>query len=67
MAVSTDSTDQMPVVKSLADFDPESGSALERLIFNNRLIVVLSCAVITLLLVLGAAMKLTLNATLVTH
>ncbi|RJF98212.1 efflux RND transporter permease subunit [Noviherbaspirillum saxi] len=62
MAVSTDLTDRMPVVRSLEDFDQKSGSALERLIFNHRLIVMIVCAVITLLLAAGAAMKLTLNA-----
>ena len=62
MAVSTDMTDRMPVVRTLADFDSKSGNSLERLIFNNRLAVVIACTIITLLLALGAAMKLTLNA-----
>ncbi|RJG03006.1 efflux RND transporter permease subunit [Noviherbaspirillum sedimenti] len=62
MAVSTDLMDRMPVVRSLEDFDPKSGNALERLIFNHRLSVMIACAVITLLLAAGAAMKLTLNA-----
>ncbi|WP_449100330.1 efflux RND transporter permease subunit [Pseudomonas veronii] len=49
------------VVKNLADFDHKSGALLERVIFNNRLIVVLICALITL--VLGyQATKLELNA-----
>jgi hypothetical protein len=54
--------DRMPVVRSLSDFDSKSGSTLERLIFNHRLAVVIGCALITLLLALGAAMKLSLNA-----
>ncbi|MFN3986767.1 MAG: efflux RND transporter permease subunit [Rhodocyclaceae bacterium] len=31
-----------------ADFDPRSGSWLERLLFNNRLLVILVCALVTL-------------------
>jgi uncharacterized protein len=62
MAVGTDSLEQMPVVRDLADFDPNSGSRLERLIFNNRLAVVAVCAVITVVLAVLAATKLTLNA-----
>ena len=45
-----------------SDFDPRSGSALERLIFNHRPAVVAACAVITLVLAALAAFKLTLNA-----
>jgi uncharacterized protein len=62
MAVPTDNLDRMPVVRSLSDFNPKSGTALERLIFNNRLAVVLVCAVVTLALAFVAASKLTLNA-----
>ena len=45
-----------------SDFDPRSGSALERLIFNHRPAVVAACAVITLVLVVVAAFKLALNS-----
>src|SRR5262247_2139341 len=62
MAIGTDSLDLMPVVRDLADFDPKSGSRLERLIFNNRLVVVAVCAAITVILAIVAATKLTLNA-----
>ncbi|MBI2277952.1 MAG: MMPL family transporter [Dechloromonas sp.] len=62
MAVATDLMDRMPIVRSLNDFNPKSGSVLERLIFNNRLAVVIACAVVTLVLLFGAATKLTLNA-----
>src|SRR5215510_4228601 len=62
MAIGTDSLDPMPVVRDLADFDPKSGSRLERLIFNNRLVVVAVCAAITVILAIVAATKLTLNA-----
>jgi predicted RND superfamily exporter protein len=43
-------------------FDPRSGSALERLIFNHRRFVVVACAFVTLVLGLVAASRLTLNA-----
>ena len=62
MAAATDSLDRMPVVGSLSDFNRKSGSALERLIFNNRLAVVIVCAVMTLALGWIAAAKLSLNA-----
>jgi uncharacterized protein len=44
-----------------ADFDPNSGSALERAVFNHRWLVIALCAVLTLLLGFSAA-RLTLNA-----
>src|SRR4051812_8459500 len=62
MGASVELMDRMPVIRQLSDFDPKSGSALERLIFNHRLAVMIACAVITLLLALGATMKLSLNA-----
>ena len=45
-----------------ATFDRNSGSALERLIFNHRPAVIIACAVVTLVLALAAGFKLTLNA-----
>jgi uncharacterized protein len=60
-AVSTD-LDQMPVVRKLADFDQKSGNLLERLVFNNRLAMIVACAIITVLLGYVAATKLRLNA-----
>ncbi|HSG23150.1 MAG TPA: RND family transporter, partial [Azonexus sp.] len=62
MAVATDLMDRMPIVRSLKDFNQNSGTALERLIFNNRLAVVVVCVIVTLVLLFGAATKLTLNA-----
>ncbi len=62
MAVATDLMDRMPIVRTLTDFNPNSGTALERAIFNNRLVVVIACALITLVLLFGAATRLTLNA-----
>ena len=46
MAVATDLMDRMPIVRTLTDFNPNSGTALERLIFNNRLAVVIACALV---------------------
>jgi predicted RND superfamily exporter protein len=42
--------------------DPASGSRLERLVFNHRLVVLVACALITLLLGTLAVTKLTMNA-----
>ncbi|MRV70457.1 MMPL family transporter [Duganella sp. FT92W] len=41
---------QQPVVRDLASFDPRSGNAVERLLFNNRLAVLILCMAATLLL-----------------
>ena len=60
-AVSTD-LDQMPVVRKLADFDQSSGNLLERLVFNNRLAMVIICGIITVVLGYIAATRLVLNA-----
>src|SRR5262245_24109510 len=51
----------MPAIRELKDFDRNSGNRFERLIFNHRLLIVLACALVTLLLGL-ASTKLTLNA-----
>jgi hypothetical protein len=51
----------MPVVRSLATFDARSGLPVERAIFNNRLWIVLACALLTLLLGFQAT-KLQINA-----
>lgn len=51
MALTTNSSlDAMPVVPRLEDFNPRSGNLLERLIFNNRLVLVIACALMTLFL-----------------
>jgi predicted RND superfamily exporter protein len=52
----------MPAIRDLAEFDPRSGNALERLVFNNRLVMVVLCAIVTLGLAYAAATKLVLNA-----
>ena len=54
--------DAMPVVRSATDFDPKSGNVLERLIFNNRLAVVIACAVATVILAYLGVTRLVLNA-----
>ena len=54
--------DTMPVIRELKGFDARSGNVLERLIFNNRLLVVLTCLIVTVLLSYFAATGLTLNA-----
>jgi len=51
----------MPVVADPASFDKGSGNLLERLIFNNRLMLVLVCALVTLALGFAAA-RLAVNA-----
>jgi uncharacterized protein len=47
---------------SLDSFDPNTGSRLERLVFNHRRAVIVLCALLTLLLGAVAATKLKLNA-----
>ncbi|MHA6196051.1 efflux RND transporter permease subunit [Pseudomonas wadenswilerensis] len=46
---------------ALDDFDPRSGSLLERILFNHRLVVIVLCALVTLLLGWQTS-KLELNA-----
>lgn len=50
MTPGIDKIDTMPVVRELKDFEKHSGNHLERLIFNNRIAIVLLCLVATLLL-----------------
>ncbi|CAG4884786.1 conserved membrane protein of unknown function [Georgfuchsia toluolica] len=62
MSISTDNQlDAMPVVPRREDFDQRSGNLLERIIFNNRLILVVVCALLTALLGYQAS-RLTINA-----
>jgi len=51
-----------PAPPSIEDFDRQSGSLLERLVFNNRRAVLALCALLTLVLGALAATRLTLNA-----
>ena len=61
MAVDNHRAQPFEVVRDLADFDRRSGSLVERLLFNHRLIIVLVCALLTALLGFQAT-KLRLNA-----
>jgi predicted RND superfamily exporter protein len=47
---------------ALENFDINSGSRLERLVFNSRRIVMIVCLVLTVLFATLAGLKLTLNA-----
>ena len=47
---------------SADNFDPASGSRLERMVFNNRRVVLVLCLMLTLVLGAFAAARLTLNA-----
>ncbi len=49
-------------VETLEQFDPASGSLLERAVFNHRKAVMLACAIVTVLLAVLAATKLGLSA-----
>ena len=61
MSVEVRKIDQMPVVKDIKDFDQASGNILERIIFNNRLMIVIACVIVTLVLAVQAS-KLVVNA-----
>jgi predicted RND superfamily exporter protein len=62
MATANPNLDAMPVIRDVAEFDPRSGNLLERLVFNNRLALVVVCALMTAVLGYFAATKLVLNA-----
>lgn len=49
MASHSDQTN-MPTVSNVRDFDRQSGSALERIIFNHRVFIVVACLVATIVL-----------------
>jgi uncharacterized protein len=40
----------MPVIRDLKDFDKTSGGLLERIIFNNRILIIVACVLATLTL-----------------
>jgi predicted RND superfamily exporter protein len=50
MKVETEKIDDFPVVSDIKDFNPRSGNILERLVFNNRRMMILICMLITLAL-----------------
>jgi hypothetical protein len=63
MATGTPGTvDAMPVVRDASAFDPNSGNLLERIIFNNRLAVLIACAIASIVLGWLAVDRLVLNA-----
>ena len=55
------SLQNQPVIPRLEDFDKSSGNLLERALFNHRLLVVIICAIVTLVLSYEAT-KLKVNA-----
>ena len=61
MVAPTANIESMPVIRNLADFDQQSGNGLERLIFNHRMVVIVACALITIVL-FALATRLSLNA-----
>jgi uncharacterized protein len=62
MDMRIDQLDAMPVVRDLARFDQDSGNALERMVFNHRLLFIVACTIITVVLGYLGASKLGLNA-----
>ena len=62
MSAAAEHHEAMPVVRELAQFDARSGSALERLVFNRRLAMIVLCAIATIVLGYAAATRLVLNA-----
>ena len=52
----------LPVANTHEHFDPNAGSRLERLVFNNRRLVIIACALLTVLLGAVAVIKLSLGA-----
>lgn len=61
MAKPANQLDTMPVICNPEDFDKRSGNIIERLVFNNRLFVVIACLVLTIALGFES-MKLTINS-----
>ena len=49
LIMETTTTDQ-PVVRSIVDFDTKSGSRIEQGLFNNRLVVLVVCLILTVVL-----------------
>jgi uncharacterized protein len=61
MSLATSPPNGQPAQQDLASFDRQSGSLVERVLFNNRLAVVIICALLTMLLGWQAT-RLRLNA-----
>jgi predicted RND superfamily exporter protein len=62
MDIASKAPDAMPVVRELQHFDRRSGSLLERLVFNNRMAMIVLCLIATVLLAYLASTRLALNA-----
>jgi predicted RND superfamily exporter protein len=62
MDMGNNGIDSMPVIADLREFDRNSGTWLERLVFNRRLALMLACLLATLVLGWFAATRLVLNA-----
>jgi predicted RND superfamily exporter protein len=52
----------MPATRDLPAFDRRSGNLLERMVFNNRLFIIVACTIVTFVLAFAAATKLVVNA-----
>jgi len=50
MAPTNHHRDAMPIMARLGDFDKRSGNLIERLVFNNRVLLVTTCLVLTVVL-----------------
>ena len=62
MSLSHSHTDPMPVVADCQNFDHRSGNRLERAIFNNRHVVTIVCALLTLAMGFFVAARLEVHA-----
>ena len=51
----------LEVIENVEDFDHQSGSGLERILFNNRLLVLIACVLVTILLGFTAS-RIVINA-----
>ena len=59
---SNEQISSMPVVRERRAFDSNSGNALERLVFNHRLVLILLCAVLSVFFGIKVATGLQINA-----
>ncbi|NPT53935.1 efflux RND transporter permease subunit [Paraburkholderia elongata] len=59
---SNEQISSMPVVRERSAFDSNSGNALERLVFNHRLVLILLCAVLSVFFGIKVAIGLQINA-----
>ncbi len=48
--MNTEQIEEMPVISDIKDFDKKSGILLERLVFNNRIVFIAICMLLTILL-----------------